>query len=98
MRSFWGHKVRKLTSDLFDVPPDVALNVPRMTMVGSIQLYLENHRGVAHFSDQELRLKIDQGEIRILGRDLKIHAIYTEEVLIGGHIKSISFVDHKGET
>lgn len=91
MRSFLGHKVRKLTSDLFDLPQDVALNVPRITMVGSVQLYIENHRGVAHFSDQELRLKINEGEFRILGKGLKIRAIYSEEVLVEGHITSISF-------
>lgn len=93
MPSYLGGKVRKLTSDLLDLPQDVALNVPRITMIGSLQLYIENHRGVAHFADDELRLKINEGELQILGNGLKIRAIYTEEVLVEGHIKSISFVD-----
>lgn len=93
MRSFWGNKVRKLTSDLLDVPQDVALNVPRITMIGSMQLYIENHRGVAHFTDKELRLKINDGEFQIVGEALKIRAIYTEEMLIEGDITSISFIE-----
>lgn len=93
MPSFLGSKVRKLTSDLLDLPQDVALNVPRVTMVGSLQLYIENHQGVTHFSDNELRLKINEGEFKILGSGLKIRAIYTEEVLVEGDIQSISFVD-----
>lgn len=92
MPSFWGSKVRKLTSDLLDLPQDVALNVPRVTLVGSLQLYIENHQGVTYFSDNELRLKINEGEFQILGSGLKIRAIYTEEVLVEGNIKSISFV------
>lgn len=93
MRSFLSNKVRKLTSDLFDLPQDVALNVPRITMIGPLQIYIENHRGVAHFSDKELRLKINKGEFRIFGEDLKIRAIYTEEVLVEGKIQSISFTE-----
>jgi sporulation protein YqfC len=90
MRSF-RRKVRQLTSELFDLPQDVALNVPRMTLVGSVQLYVENHRGVSHFSDRALHVKINNGELRILGEQLKIRAIYPEEVLIEGRITSLSF-------
>lgn len=93
MRSFWGHKVRQLTSDLFDLPHDVALNVPRITMVGSMQLYIENHRGVAHFSDRALHLKINKGELRISGEKLKIRVIYAEEMLVEGQITNLSFVE-----
>lgn len=92
MQSFLGDKVRQLTSDLFDVPQDVALNVPRITMIGAMKVYIENHQGVVHFSDEELRLKIHHGELRILGGHLKIRAIYAEEVLIEGRITSLSFV------
>lgn len=99
MRGRWGHKVRKLTSDLLDLPEDVALNVPRITMIGSVQLYVENHRGVKHFSDRELRLTINEGEFCIEGEQLKIRTIYEEEVLVEGRISSISFAktDDGGE-
>lgn len=96
MQLFLGHKVRQLTSDLFDVPQDVALNVPRITMIGTLKMYIENHQGVVHFSDDELRLKIHRGELRVLGGNLKIRTIYTEEVLIEGRITSLSFVEAGG--
>lgn len=92
MRSHLGKKVRKLTSDLFDVPKDVALNIPRITMIGPFQLYVENHRGVAHFSNEELRLRINEGELKIVGRDLKIRSIYKEEVTVEGVITGLSFL------
>jgi len=36
-------------------------------------------------------VKINNGELRILGEQLKIRAIYPEEVLIEGRITSLSF-------
>ncbi|WP_020615635.1 sporulation protein YqfC [Paenibacillus daejeonensis] len=88
MRHF-SRKIRKLTAELLDLPQDVVFDLPRMTMIGDRQLYIENHRGVLHFSQDRLRLALSKGELEVSGADLVIRGIWTEEVFIEGRIEAI---------
>ncbi|AZN40474.1 sporulation protein YqfC [Paenibacillus albus] len=87
--SRFNRKLRKMAADLLDLPQDVVMDLPRLTMIGDRQLYIENHRGVLHFSSDKLRLALSKGEIEVTGSDLVIRTIWTEEVVIEGFIKNI---------
>lgn len=76
-----------------DLPPDVAADVPRIQMVGSFQVMVENHRGVDFFSDSEILLKVDGGKFRIRGEKLVIRSIYPEEIWIEGKIVEMRFMN-----
>ncbi|MCM3627275.1 sporulation protein YqfC [Paenibacillus glycanilyticus] len=91
-----NRKLRKLTADILDLPQDVVYDLPRMTMIGDRQLYIENHRGVLHFSSEKLRLALSRGELEVTGTSLVIRTIWTEEVFIEGQIKSIEVRDQEG--
>jgi sporulation protein YqfC len=77
---------------ILDVPHDVVLDLPRLTMIGNRQLYIENHRGVLHFSSEELKLELTQGQLEVSGKQLVIRAILPEEVLVEGVIGEIKYV------
>ena len=74
---------------LLDLPQDVVFDLPRLTMIGDRQLYIENHRGVLHFSSDKLRLALTKGELEITGQELVIRTIWTEEVFVEGQIRHI---------
>lgn len=80
------------TAKLLDVPQDVTLDLPRLTMIGNMQLYIENHRGVLHFSSDSLKLALGKGSLEVSGKDLTIRAILTEEVLVEGNIHDIKYL------
>lgn len=84
-----SRKLRKWTATILDLPQDVVLDLPRVTMIGGIQLTVENHRGVLHFSPDSLRLAMDSGEIEVTGRDLVIRNIGAEEVFVEGQILGV---------
>ncbi|UVI32137.1 sporulation protein YqfC [Paenibacillus spongiae] len=84
-----NRRLRKMAADLFDLPQDVVFDLPRLTMIGDRQLYIENHRGVLHFSSDKLRLALTKGELEITGEGLIIRTIWTEEVFVEGQIKHI---------
>ncbi|PZD93936.1 sporulation protein YqfC [Paenibacillus sambharensis] len=88
MRRF-GQKLRKWTAEVLDLPQDVVFDLPRMTMIGDRQLYIENHRGVLHFSPEKLRLALPTGELEVMGQELVIRGIWTEEVFIEGIIVQV---------
>lgn len=85
-----NRKLRKMAADLLDLPQDVVFDLPRVTMIGDRQLYIENHRGVLHFSSDKLRLALSKGELEVIGDGLVIRTIWTEEVFVEGLIKHIS--------
>lgn len=89
----WSRRLRHLTMGVLDLPQDVVLEVPRITMIGYTQMYIENHRGVLHFSDQELRLLLTNGQMIVSGEKLVIRAILPEEVLLEGKINGLKFVE-----
>ncbi|XEC96817.1 sporulation protein YqfC [Paenibacillus tarimensis] len=88
-----SRKLQKITADILDVPQDVVSDLPRMTMIGNCQLYIENHRGVIHFSSDKLKLALSKGVLEVTGNELVIRAIWTEEVFIEGRITNIQLLE-----
>jgi sporulation protein YqfC len=89
----WSRRIRRLAAGVLDLPQDVVLEVPRITMIGHLQMYIENHRGVLHFSDKELRLLLTRGQLIVAGEQLVIRAILPEEVLLEGRVSNVKFVE-----
>lgn len=86
-------KIKQLTANQLELPKDVIFDLPRITMIGSYQIYIENHRGVIQFTDQFLHLRLSKGELRLVGKQLVIRTILPEEVLVEGIINEIHYID-----
>ncbi|WP_426447802.1 sporulation protein YqfC [Paenibacillus sp. S-38] len=91
MRSL-TRRLNQFTAKLLDLPQDVVMDLPRMTMIGNMQLYIENHRGVLHFSSDLLKLALSKGRLEVYGSELVIRAILSEEVFIEGVIQDIKYI------
>ncbi|WP_274363259.1 sporulation protein YqfC [Paenibacillus thermotolerans] len=91
MRRF-TRKFTKWTADMLDLPQDVIFDLPRVTMIGNMQLYVENHRGVLHFTEEYLKLALTQGSMEIYGKNLSIRAILPEEMFIEGTIQQVKYM------
>ncbi|MCF6092827.1 sporulation protein YqfC [Microaerobacter geothermalis] len=89
----WSRRIRKLTADILELPKDVTLDFPRITMIGHLQIYIENHRGVLQFDHRELRLLLTKGQLLVKGSNLVIRTIFKEEVFLEGEIESIHYID-----
>jgi len=84
-------KIRKWTVDALDLPSDLVFDLPRLTLIGGKQLYIENHRGVVHFSPESLQLELSQGTLEVEGSELVIREIMPQEVVIEGRIHGIKY-------
>ncbi len=88
--------MRRSLIDLFELPKDVILDLPRLTVLGREQLMIENHRGIAHFDAGCVVVGFRRGQMRIVGQDLRITSIDDEEILLNGSIDSIAFSPGRG--
>ncbi|MBM7569625.1 sporulation protein YqfC [Aquibacillus albus] len=86
-------KIGNWLTEHLELPPDVVLELPRITTIGQIHAYIENHHGLILFSDNELRLKMKQGYLKITGNKFVLKMMLPEEILLEGTIKEIVFIE-----
>lgn len=86
-------RVKKWIEKKVDLPPDTFVDLPRITMVGQIHIYIENHRGLLQFSESEIRVLLKQGQLLIKGNELVIRALLPEEMLLEGTITQVLFIN-----
>jgi sporulation protein YqfC len=82
---------KEIIADFFELPQEIILDLPRVTQVGNVQLYIENHRGVIAYDENEIRLSVKNGEIIIRGEKMQIKNLLEEELLIKGVIGSLTY-------
>jgi sporulation protein YqfC len=92
MAKKWGQRVRNWMAKTMDLPQDVMMDLPRITMIGQIHIYIENHRGLLTFTDKELRLLLKQGQLLIKGKAFVIKTILPEEILLEGKIDQVIYI------
>ncbi|MDL4841502.1 sporulation protein YqfC [Aquibacillus rhizosphaerae] len=90
----WQQRIGSWLSDHLELPSDVVLELPRITMIGQLHAYIENHRGLLLFSDNELRLNMGNGYLKITGSNFVLKMMLPEEILLEGTIKEIIFIDN----
>lgn len=100
-----GHKnkARKKTEDLslgfkekvtevLELPKEIILNVPRLTMVGMSNLVIENYKGIIEYDTVRIRLNTSLGILKITGQKLVIKEITSEDVIVDGDIQGLEFI------
>lgn len=85
-------------TEQMDLPADVMMDLPRVTMIGNFHIYIENHKGVIRFTKTELRLRLTEGELLVIGNEFVIKNILPEEMLLEGIIEDVRFIkeEHTG--
>jgi sporulation protein YqfC len=85
-------KVKRQFSEAMELPGDVILNLPKIIMVGNIQLFIENHRGIIEYTSEGVRVSVGEGEVTVIGENLMLRNILPDELCVEGKIRSLSFL------
>ncbi len=83
---------KSTVSEMFDLPREIMLNLPRITMIGNNQMIVENHKGVIEYTPERIRVNSSIGVIRVQGKDMKLKNIATDDIMITGGMKAIEFI------
>lgn len=92
----WKEKLNNWLVKNVELPADVIMDLPRITIIGQLHIYIENHNGVLSFSKEELRLMLKQGQLSIRGKDFVLKTILPEEILLEGQIDEVKYLDARG--
>ncbi len=95
MSKNWRRKIRRWLTQQLELPEDVMMDVPRITMVGQLHIYIENHKGLLSFSDMEFRVLLTHGQLLVKGEDFTIKAILPDELILEGKIHQVTYINEK---
>lgn len=91
-------KIRKWTVDALDLPSDLVFDLPRLTLIGGQQLYIENHRGVIHFSPEALHLALSQGTLEVEGANWSLKPSCRKRSLWKAGFLASNIVERRNES
>ncbi len=82
---------KEKVSEALELPKELVLDVPRITLIGNKQLILENYKGIIEYEDSRIRVKTSEGIIKMEGISMIIKEITSEDIMVKGEIKIIQF-------
>ncbi|WP_031513262.1 sporulation protein YqfC [Desulfofalx alkaliphila] len=83
-------RIKRQVSDFLEIPSDVMLDLPKIVLVGDLQVFIENHRGIVEYTSEVVRVIVGEGEICINGKNLTIRNIMADEIIVEGKIMNIN--------
>ncbi len=81
--------VKERMAELMEMPKEIILNYPKMTVTGKNEISVDNIIGIVEFSDKIIRLNTQTHILKICGYNLVIKSLTQDGVDITGEITSI---------
>lgn len=85
--------ISKAMAEFLDIPADIVLDMPKLTITGRNELYLENHKGIIEYTTVRMRINLSRGFLEVNGQNLEIQALLPDEMKVVGDISSIKYWD-----
>lgn len=84
-----GEKLLIRAAEIFDVPGEPAVGVPRVTLTGQKRVHIENHRGLLEYGPEEIAVNTAAMTVKIHGRGLEISAMSDLELVVTGAVSGV---------
>jgi sporulation protein YqfC len=79
-------------SEALELPKDIVMDLPKITILGNIQINISNHKGIIEYTENTLRINSSIGVIKIQGDNLELKTILLEEIIVNGNIESLEII------
>lgn len=90
--------MRSVLADALEIPEELALDLPRITLVGNLNLNVENHKGIISYAADEVRLRVSDGYLVARGHNFALRSISKTDVFLEGEITNLAIVlDMRGD-
>ncbi len=84
-------KVRNRIGKVLEVPEEVSLKVPKLTILKFQEVLIENYKGILEYQDFFVRIQTYIGIVNINGFKLTLEEMTVDDVIVKGQIESIDF-------
>jgi sporulation protein YqfC len=78
-----------------DLPREMILDLPKVTIISNSEFSIENHKGVIYFGESEIRIRTSIGIVNILGSNFEIVFVGGSTIALSGKFKSVVFKENE---
>jgi sporulation protein YqfC len=89
------YRTKEAIANKLELPRDILLNLPKITILANSEINIENHKGVVIFEEDQIKINSNIGPITIYGKDFKILFIGGNTITLSGKFKSIVYENHE---
>ncbi|MCX7842631.1 MAG: sporulation protein YqfC [Clostridia bacterium] len=83
------NSLKEKVTEILELPKEVVLNVPKITMIGRNNLIIENYKGIIEYDERRIRVNTGIGILKITGERMAIKEITSEDIMVEGELLSI---------
>lgn len=84
--------LKKKVTDMLELPKEIVLNLPLISMIGNEEMHIENYKGILEYDAERIRIYTGNGILKLEGRGLHLKTMTTEEIIIKGAILKVEFL------
>lgn len=87
-----GKGIKRNVTDALELPKEVMLNLPLLSLMGREELTIENYKGIMEYNEECIRVNTAVGIIKIRGKGLCLKQLTAECVVVSGGIMSVEYL------
>lgn len=87
-----NNKKRNQIVESLELPKDILLGLPLLSLTGNLELAVENHRGLLVYNSNEISIRTKSMRINMTGKNLSVYEYGKDLLVIRGRINHIWFV------
>jgi len=84
--------IRQNLSNILELPKEIMLNLPFISIIGKEELRLENYKGIIEYSLECIRLNTSCGVLKLEGKNLVLKQITSENIVVNGVINKLEYI------
>ncbi len=87
-----SRQVKRNVTDALELPKEVLLNLPFLSIIGREEITIENYKGIIEYCENTVRINTSCGVIKIMGKNLSLKQLAVECVVISGTMDKMEWI------
>ena len=84
--------IKKGLSEGIELPNEIILNVPLITIIGRSKIVIENFKNIVQYSNEIIKIKTSCGVFKVAGKNLFLKELNKNKILIKGTLSQFEFI------
>lgn len=84
--------LRKNVTEALELPKEIMLNLPLVSLVGREEVTIENYKGILEYGEEMVRVGTAAGVLRLTGKGLCLKQLSAECMVVTGKIDELCFL------
>ena len=87
-----ARNIKKRLIDILELPKEVVLNLPLISITGREEMSIENYKGIIEYTEEKIRINTSAGVLKIEGKAMVLQQITSENIVIKGNIMKFEYL------